>query len=146
MLEHSHHLGASRGLHERLGCGASADQSTDVIGDFEHLEDPSAASVPSPAAVLAAHWFVYDVANPQAEHGMAWVVSNICCDDDLRSLASLTKDPNKSLRDDRAQRGLEQKAFDAEIEQTRDRCGRRVSMQCREHEVPSQRGMNGDVR
>ena len=64
----------------------------------------------------------------------------------MRHLAAVAQHPHQPLRDHRAERRLQEKALDAEIDQPRHGGGRGLGMQRRQHEMAGQRRMDGDMR
>ncbi len=122
------------------------DELAHVLGHFEDLEHAVAAAITGAAAALAAAGFV--ITSPALKPITAKRGSLVesCGRQAARHLAAIAQHPHQALRDHGAQRRLQQKALDAEIDQPRHGGRRGIGMQRGQHEMAGQRGMDRNMR
>ena len=140
-----HAAGHRRGIDD-MRIRLRPDQLANLVGHFEDLEHAVAAAIAGAAAALAAAGLVNRLAGRKADHGKARILVDVGCRQPVRHLAAIAQHPHQPLRDHRAQRRLQEKAFDAEIDQPRHGGGRGLGVQRRQHEMAGQRRMDGDMR
>ena len=136
---------APRGKIDRPSIGVRPDKLVNLVLQFKHFENTTAAAIADAAAALAARRLIDAIVGLETKRLIAGIGGDIGGCEDAFLLAAIAQDADQPLRDHRPQRRFEQETLDAEIEQARHRRSRGFRVQGGQHEMAGEGRMNGDT-
>src|SRR6266478_6551334 len=146
VFDHCAHPLAARDLFEHGGFGLWPDRFSDLRRDLHHLEQALASAEAAEAAPLATTGAVNDLARFESQGRKALVARKIGGGKTIGGLAMLAQHAHQALTNDNADTGSDEKALDAEVDETGDRSGGRIGVQRGQDKMARQRRMHADMR
>src|SRR6266849_4611763 len=128
-----------------FGCGAAVhNHFADVIGQVQELADGGPAVIAGAGAFEAA--CAFGKTEFEGARRIDAAFAQFLRGKFLRALAIFANEANQALGHDAIQSGNEIVGLDSHVDETADDVGHVVGVDGSEHQVPGERGLNGDLR